>query len=216
MNLESARQQMIEQQVRAWDVLDARALATLAAVPRERFVPEAYRDVAFADIAIPIGHGQHLLTPKVEGRILQALDLRPSDVVLEVGTGTGFFAACLAHQAGRVRSLELLPDLAGAAADRLRDCGYVDVVVETADATQLAETDRYDAVVLTASLPVYDERYQRALKVGGRLFVVIGAAPVMEACLITRISERSWQRESLFETVIDPLLHSRKPSPFVF
>lgn len=216
MDIEAARQQMIEQQVRAWEVLDPRVLEALARVPRERFVPEAYRELAFADIAIPLACGQSMLTPKLEGRILQALDLQAGEAVLEIGTGSGFFAACLSALGGRVRSLELHPELSTAAAANLRDAGYAGVTVVTADATQWVDREQYDAVVLTASLPVYDERFQQLLKVGGRLFAVVGTGAAMEAMLVTRAGEREFACQSLFETSIDPLVNAKTPPRFVF
>jgi protein-L-isoaspartate(D-aspartate) O-methyltransferase len=215
-NLETARQQMIDQQVRAWEVLDDRVLETLASVPREQFVPETYHDVAFADTAIPLGHGQAMLPPKIEGRILQALALGRGDDVLEVGTGSGFFAACLARMASRVRSVDIFPDFVEGAAKLLKAHSVTNVTAEAADATKLTETGRYDAIALTASLPAYDPRFERALKVGGRLFVVVGTEPVMEARLVTRVAAEEWVTEALFETVLTPLINARRPPGFVF
>ena len=218
--LEAARRQMIDQQVRAWEVLDARVLETLASVRREDFVPVEFRDVAFADAAIPLGHGQHMLAPKVEGRILQALELGRHEEVLEIGTGSGFFAACLARLARHVRSIEIHPDLAAQAARNLGTAGIANVTVETRDALALEFTGtdqgRYDSIAITASLPLYDERFQKALKVGGRMFVVVGTAPVMEARLVTRTGPSDWSTESLFETVIDPLVNAVEPPRFNF
>lgn len=216
INVESARQQMVEQQVRAWDVFDARTLAVMSEVKRELFVPEGFRDLAFADTSIPIGHGQTMLPPKVEGRMLQALDIGERDEVLEVGTGSGFFAACLGRLGQRVRSLEIFPELARQAAGNLQLVAANNVLVEVADAMQLDEDGRYDAIAVTGSLPLYDERFQRALRIGGRLVIVVGSAPVMEACRVIRVGPREWLRESLFETVIEPLIHAPQRSPFVF
>jgi protein-L-isoaspartate(D-aspartate) O-methyltransferase len=218
LDVDTARRQMIEQQVRAWDVLDPAVLEVMARVPREEFVPGSYRDVAFAEMCVPLGHGQAMLEPKVEGRILQALAVQPDDRVLEVGTGSGYFAACLAGLARQVRTLEIFPDLADAARDNLVRTGVGNVAVETMDAMTLAPDgeDEYEAIALTASLPVYDPRFERALAVGGRLFVVVGDAPVMEARLVTRIGREDWLRESLFETVVNPLVHAPRPSRFVF
>jgi protein-L-isoaspartate(D-aspartate) O-methyltransferase len=216
MNLETARRQMIDQQVRAWQVLDDAVLDVLRAVPRERFVPDAYREAAFADMEIPLAHGQHMLPPKVDGRLLQALALQRGDEVLEVGTGSGFLSACLARLARSVRSLEIHADLAEGAARRLRDLSVVNVAVERMDATQFDEQDRYDAIAVTASLPVYDPRFERALRVGGRLFVVVGTAPIMEARRVTRAGPAEWITESLFETCIDPLANAARPPRFNF
>ncbi|HSN71519.1 MAG TPA: protein-L-isoaspartate O-methyltransferase [Steroidobacteraceae bacterium] len=216
INVESARQQMVEQQIRAWEVLDARVLATMTDVRRELFTPDGYRDLAFADTAIPIGHGEHMLPPKIDGRILQALELTPQDDVLEVGTGTGFLTACLAHLAGRVQTLEIHPDLADRATANLKFAAVNNVQVEVRDAMTLADEARWDAIAVTGSLPVYDERFQRALRIDGRLFVVVGVAPVMEAWKVTRVGDREWVREGLFETVIDPLVNAPQPPAFVF
>ena len=215
-DVESARRQMIEQQVRAWDVLDGRVLDVLSRVPREHFVPEAYREVAFADTAIPLPHGQCMLPPKVDGRLLQALDLGRSDEVLEVGTGSGFLTACLARLAQHVRTLEIFPDLSLAAVRALQALSVTNVTAETADATTLEGSGLYDAIALTASLPAYDPRFERALRPGGRLFVVVGTAPVMEARLVTRVGEDQWVSEALFETVIPPMVNAVGPDPFRF
>jgi protein-L-isoaspartate(D-aspartate) O-methyltransferase len=214
--VEHARQQMIHQQVRAWEVLDNAVLATLSQIKREEFVPSAYSQVAFADAAIPLGRGQHMLTPKLEGKILQALAVQPTDHVLEVGAGSGFLAACLGHLGAQVRSLEIFPDLAEVARANLHRSAANNVAVEVADGLQLTEDQRYDAIALTGSLPAYDERFQRALKVGGRLFVVVGSAPAMEAFKIVRHGQNEFEREPLFETVIEPLLNAAHPSSFVF
>ena len=203
--LEAARRQMIDQQVRSWEVLDPRVLAALAAIPRERFVPEAYRGVAFADTDIPIGHGQFMLSPRIEGRILQALAPERGERVLEVGTGTGFFAACLEHLSGDVDSIEIQADLAASAARMLEALGMPRVRVMNGDAMSLEFSGRYQVIALTGSLPVYDRRFECALEVGGRLFAVVGTAPVMEARLVIRTAIDSWLNETLFETSIVPL-----------
>jgi protein-L-isoaspartate(D-aspartate) O-methyltransferase len=216
LDTDFARRQMIEQQVRAWAVLDAAVLETMERVPREAFVPPAYRDVAFADMAVPLGHGQHMLQPKLEGRILQALELNPDDAVLEVGTGSGYFAACLGALARSVTSLEIHADLAEAARASLARTGANNVTVEAADAFGYPLASRYDVIVLTGSMPVYDPRFEQALAEGGRLFVVVGQGHVMEARRITLTGPGQWLRESLFETVMAPLVHAPEPPRFVF
>ena len=213
---EAARRQMIDQQVRAWDVLDARVLDTLAAVPREKFVPEAYRGVAFADAPIPIGHGQHMLPPALEGRILQALAPARGERALEIGTGSGYFAACLAHLTGSVDSLEIHADLAAGAARAIGEQGIGRVAVETGDAFAREFEPAYELVAVTGSLALPAPHFERALVVGGRLFAVIGTGPVMEARLVTRTGEETWLSESLFETRIDPLIQPDVPSGFRF
>ena len=216
MSMVQAREQMIEQQVRAWDVLDARVLETLRKVPREVFVPQQHRFLAFADVEIPLPSGQHMLRPSVVGRLLQALALTGSERVLEVGTGSGFVTACLRTGSASVRSLELFPELAELARRNISSLGLRDVDIVAQDATRLDSDARYDVIAVTASLPIPDERFQRQLAVGGRLFVVVGQPPVMEARLIRRITEDAWGTESLFETVIDPLVHATRPQGFVF
>lgn len=215
-DVQSARRQMIEQQVRAWEVLDLRVLEALERVPREEFVPAAYRELAFADTSVPIGHGQAMLPPKVEGRILQALDLQPGDHVLEVGTGTGFFAACIGQLARRVRTIDIHAEFVSGAEATWRRVGAHNVAADVYDAMLLTERDAYDAIALTGALPVYDPRFERALKVGGRLFATVGTGPLLEARRITRVGHDEWVRESLFETSMTPLIHAPEPPRFVF
>jgi protein-L-isoaspartate(D-aspartate) O-methyltransferase len=207
---------MIEQQVRAWEVLDLAVLEAMQRVPREEFVPPALRDIAFADMCVPLGHGQSMLAPKVEGRILQALEILPDDRALEIGTGSGFFAACLGRLARSVRSIDLFPDFVTTAAESLRRTGAHNVSVGVLDAMTLAEEGAFDVIALTGSLPMYDSRFERALAVGGRLFVVVGQGPAMEALRITRAGHGEWVRESLFEASMDPLIHAPEPPKFVF
>jgi protein-L-isoaspartate(D-aspartate) O-methyltransferase len=214
MNLERARTQMLEQQVRAWEVLDARVLDAMAQMPREEFVPPRYRSVAFADGPIPLGHGQVILAPKLEGRLLQALRLEGRDRVLEVGTGSGFFAACLAELAATVTTIEIFPDLSEQAGRVLGRLSVPNVKLEVGDVFQALPGESYDAIAVTGSLPLYDTRFEQLLAPGGRLFVVVGTAPVMEALLVTKVGSDGYARESLFETVIPPLHNARAPSAF--
>jgi protein-L-isoaspartate(D-aspartate) O-methyltransferase len=210
------REQMIEHQVRAWEVLDPRVLEILRRVPRECFVPPQERHLAFADVAVPLPHGQHMLRPNVAGRALQALELTSTDNVLEVGTGSGFLTACLAAAAQHVRSLELFEELATMARANLAAVGVRNAEVVTADATRPLGEVRYHAIAITASLPLYDPHFERQLEIGGRLFAVVGEAPVMDARLIRRRSEDVWVTESLFETVLDPLINARRRESFAF
>lgn len=213
---EAARRQMIDQQVRTWDVLDARVLESLAAVPREKFVPEAFRGVAFADAPIPIGHGQFMLPPALEGRMLQSLAPVRGERALEIGTGSGFFAACLAQLTGSVDSIEIHADLATAAARAIGEQGISRVNIETGDALARSYDAAYEVVAVTGSMPESDRRLERALVVGGRMFVVVGDGPAMEARLVTRTGEDSWLSEALFETRIEPLILPVAPSRFRF
>jgi protein-L-isoaspartate(D-aspartate) O-methyltransferase len=212
----SARHQMVEQQVRAWSVLDLKVLEVMDRIPREQFVPPAFREVAYADMCIPLGHGQSMLAPKVEGRILQALAIQPQDRVLEVGTGSGYFAACLAQLGRSVRSIEIFRELADTARANLERNGVRSVTVEVGDAMTMDEDGAFDVIAVTGSLPVYDPRFERALAAGGRLFITVGVGPVMDARRITRVGRGDWTRESLFETRIDPLVNAPTPPAFVF
>jgi protein-L-isoaspartate(D-aspartate) O-methyltransferase len=216
MNTAVIRNQMVDQQVRTWDVFDERVLTAMREVQREAFVPADLRSVAFADTVIPLPAGQRMLPANIHGRILQALDLEPTDVALEIGAGSGYLTACLAKLCSRVRSLEIHSELTDLARVNLLTAAINNASVETADAMQLTEQAQYDAIAVTGSLPIYDERFQQALKIGGRLFVIVGTAPVMEAWKVVRLGEREWQRESLFETLVDPLENAPRVSPFVF
>ena len=216
MDIEAARQQMIDQQVRAWDVLDSRVLETLARVPRELFVPEAVRGAAFADAEIPLACGQSMQAAKFHGRILQAVAVEAGDTALEIGTGSGYLAACLSALGAQTTALEIHPELAATARANLRAAGFNGVTVIDADATTWEPTEHYDVIVMGAALPAYDARYERWLKVGGRLFVVVGAAEPMVALLVTRTSEHEYTRTEQFETVIAPLANAVRPSRFVF
>jgi protein-L-isoaspartate(D-aspartate) O-methyltransferase len=211
-----AREQMVEQQVRAWDVLDEGVLEVLRQVPRELFVPQAQRYRAYADVEVPLARGQHMLRPSLVGRLLQALLPRPAERVLEIGAGSGFVSACLRAMSGGVRSLEVYPQLAEEARRNLALLGMRDVEVMDADALQGESGERYAAIAVTASLPVYDARFERMLEVGGRLFVVVGEPPVMDARLIRRMGADSFATQSLFETVIDPLVNAARPPEFTF
>jgi protein-L-isoaspartate(D-aspartate) O-methyltransferase len=216
MQTQDAQVQMIEQQVRAWDVLDERVLDVMRRVPRELFVPPAQRFLAYADVEVPLARGQHMLRPSVVGRLLQALLPLAEESVLEVGTGTGFVTACLRALGARVTSLELFPELAESARTNLAALAVRDVEVVDGDALRIESGTRYDVIALTASLPVYEPRFERALNVGGRLFVVVGEPPVMEARLVRRTAEDAWSSQSLFETVIDPLVNAQRPAEFTF
>ena len=213
-NIEFARTQMVNQQVRTWDVLDPAILAVMAAIPREQFVPPRYRELAFADTCIPLPGGQAMLAPKLEGRLLQALAPAPAERILEVGTGSGFMTACLAALGNTVTSLEILPELANTARTRL--AGYRGAEVQNMDVFDFVPTGRFDLIAVTGSLPVYDRRFGDWLAVGGRLFVVTGSAPQMEARLVRRLGENEWTTEVLLETVVPPLINAPGHQPFTF
>ncbi len=206
---------MLGQQIRAWEVLDDRVLRALEQTPRERFVPEEYRDLAFADAEIPLAHAQWMLAPKIEGRLLQALQIEPIDEVLIVGTGTGFLTAVLARLARHVVSVDVFPDFVDAARAKIAAENLGNVEVRTADALDLELAGRFDAIAVTASVPVLDDYFARMLRPLGRLFVVVGRAPVMDARLITLTANGDSTSESLFETVLTPLINAERPEPFV-
>lgn len=217
MNLDQARFNMIEQQIRTWEVLDERILSLLKQVPREQFVPDSERSLAFADVSIPLGHGQAMMQPKIEARMLQALNVRPSDVVLEVGTGSGYVTALFATLAKHVYSVDIFEEFTTSANAKLARAGIRNVTLETGDASHgWPDHGPYDVIAITGSLPQVPEAYQRALKPNGRLFVVVGEEPAMEALLITHMGEGAWSRESLFETCLPPLINVQPPRHFVF
>jgi protein-L-isoaspartate(D-aspartate) O-methyltransferase len=216
MDTLSARRQMVDQQIRTWEVLDPRVLDALAAVPREAFVPIEYRELAFADAEIPIGSGHSMLAPNLQGRILQALGVTASDAALEVGSGTGYLAAVLSLLAATTRSIDIHPEFTSKSIANLRAVPEARVQFETRDAFSAAPLGEYDVIAVTGSLPVYDTRFERALRTGGRLFAIVGTAPVMDAVLIRRVDDNEWIRESLFETVIEPLVNATSAQGFVF
>ena len=215
--IEQARFNMIEQQIRTWDVLDQRVLDVMNSVPREQFVPEHYRSLAFADTNIPLGHDQVMMAPKLEGRLLQALAITPDDSVLEIGTGSGYLTACLARLGKQVTSIDITADFTTAAAAKLEAQGISNITLETLDAAEGIESEkRYDVIAVTGSLPLLQQQFQKNLAVGGRLFIITGSLPIMEANLITRVDEHNWDSECLLETCIPPLLNASKPQDFIF
>lgn len=215
--MRDARFNMIEQQIRPWDVLDQQVLDLLGEVSRKDFVPDEYAGLAYADIAVPIGHGQVMMHPKVEARMLQALSLHPTDVALEVGTGSAYVTALLARAVRQVVSVDILPGFTVEARDKLAVYGIDNVTLETGDAAQGWNGDRlYDAIAITGSMPVLPDAFQRSLNRDGRLFVVVGVAPVMEAILVRRTGENEWSRESLFETDLPMLINAPATRKFEF
>ena len=216
MQIEFARGQMISQQVRAWDVFDERVLDTLRRVPREFFVPERYTDLAFADTDIPLTADQHMLAPKIVGRLLQALDARPGNRALVVGCGTGFVPACLSSMGASVRAIEIRAELAAAARSNLKRAGFGQVEVVTGDTFNLDMGKDYAVIAVCGALPLYDERFARALAVGGKLFVVVGESQPQEALLVTRTDENTFSSTGQFETCVDPLDNAQRPERFQF
>lgn len=204
-----ARELMVEQQIRPWDVLEIRVLDVLARLPREAFVAESHKALAYADIELPLGFGQKMMKPVIEGRTLQALDLQPGDEVLEIGTGSGFLSACMGELAREVLSLEIQPELAATARAQLDASGLGNNVrIETADALTWNTERRFDAICVTAAVDTIPSRFTQWLRPGGRLFVIHGRSPVMEAVLV----KADGSTESLFETDID-YLRGAAPAP---
>lgn len=217
MELQKARFNMIEQQIRTWDVLDQRVLDLLDQIPREHFVPDGYRNLAYADITIPLGHGQIMMTPKVEARVIQALDVQPGDRILEVGTGSGYLTALLANLGQQVESVEIFPDLVAAARHKLQRYGVGNVELREGDAARGWHGDgAFDVIVLTGATPILPDSFEKSLRRGGRMIAFTGRPPVIEATLITRVDEHQWLRHGLFETDLPMLVNAEQPPKFVF
>ena len=214
---ERARFNMVEQQIRPWEVIDPRVLDVLQLVPRDRFVPPAYRALAYADIEVPLAHGETMLAPKIEAKLLQALAIRPTDRVLEVGTGSGYLTACLARLGGHVVSIERHPDLLAEAETRLAGLGIGNVGLVAGDVFTAGLPDApFDVIAVTGSVPALPDSLAALLNEGGRLFAVIGEPPAQAATLVTRMRGDVFRREALFETVVPPLAGAPKPTAFVF
>ena len=217
MNIEQARFNMIEQQIRPWDVLDPDVLELLHVVKRENFVPVAHKALAFVDTEIPLAGGQSMLMPKIEARLLQDVNLKKHESVLEIGTGSGYMAALLAHKGQQVTTVEISPELKALAEKNLADNGVTNVKVELGNGAQgWPNGAPYDVIVVSGSLPVLPEGLLQQLKIGGRLAVIIGQAPAMKAQLITRTGEAGYDTRTLFETSVKPLASATEPSKFQF
>jgi protein-L-isoaspartate(D-aspartate) O-methyltransferase len=217
MDLEKARFNMIEQQIRTWDVLDETVLNLLSRVKREDYVPEIYRAMAFMDIEIPLGHSEAMLSPKVEARLLQELKIKPTDKVLEVGTGSGYMTALLASLAKHVHSVEIVPELSQAAAQKLAAHDFHNVTLDVGDAARgWAKYAPYDVIVVTGSLPILSGEFIAQLNPGGRLIAFVGMPPVMEARRIRVIEPGVTDSEDLFETSVRMLVNAPQPQQFVF
>jgi protein-L-isoaspartate(D-aspartate) O-methyltransferase len=217
LNVEQARFNMIEQQIRPWDVLDFRVLDALRSVRRECFVSDDYRSQAFSDVMLPLAHGQCMMSPVVEGRVLQALNVQEGERVLELGTGSGFLAACLAQMGGHVTSVEIFENLSEQARRVLNEQGYSAVSLETGDVSQgWNDQHVYDVIAITGALPTIPEVYKQKLSIGGRLFAVVGHEPAMQAVLVTRDAESEWHLDSLFETSLPYFVNAVPAAKFSF
>ena len=223
MDLEQTRFNMVEQQIRTWDVLDQEVLKLLFELRREEFVLPAYRSLAFVDMEIPLGYGEVMLAPKLEARILQEVQVKKTDRILEVGSGSGYVAALLAKKGAYVHSVEIVPELKAMAEKNLQNHGINNVLVENGDAARgWPEHGPYDVIVLTGSTPVLPEAFQKSLRTGGRLFAVVGDVPVMQAVLVTCLAQEqegtpgAYSTVGLFETCITPLRNAQQPARFTF
>lgn len=214
---ERARFYMVEQQIRTWEVLDPVVLDLLMRIHREDFVPAAHRELAFADLEIPLGHGEVMLSPKLEARLVQELMIKPTDSVLEIGTGSGFMTALLASLARHVYSVDIVAEFTRTAAAHLSSVQIGNITLDTGDAARgWDKHGPYDVIVLTGSVPVLPDSFRQSLNPGGRLLAVVGEAPVMQAQLVTRGQGGAYRSTTLFETCIPPLKNALQPQRFVF
>jgi len=214
-SFEQARLNMIEQQIRTWEVLDQDVLDLITGVHREDFIPEEYRQLAFADVQLPLAHNQVTMTPKMEARLLQAVNIRQTDKVLEIGTGCAYMTALLAQSGSKTVTVDIFPDFVRDAEKKLARYNINNVTLDTGDAASGWDKDNiYDVIIVTGSVPVLNPCFQEQLAVKGRLFVIVGSSPVMEAQLITRIGDNEWSKEVLFETDLPPLIGVHAPDHF--
>jgi len=221
MDYNQARFNMVEQQVRPWDVLDPRVLNVIGNIPRELFVPETYKQLAYADMRIPLGsyegHTSHMLNPVIEGRLLQSLALTEDDTVQQIGTGSGYITACLASLARHVDSVDINPEMTALAEKNLARFEINNVTLSTGDgADKWEQKQYYDCIAIMGSMPSIPDFYKKTLKEDGRMFLITGDAPVMKALLVTRIGKNEWTVDELFETCVDPMIHAEKREEFVF
>lgn len=217
MDINQARENMLKQQIRAWGVLSPSILSLLEKIPRESFVPLAYQHLAFADTTVPIGHGQMMLTPKEEAKIIEALQIQKNERVLEIGTGSGYLTALLATQAKHVETVDIFSDFTEQAAKKLAQYNIHNVTLVTADAaTGYKKNTQYDVIVISGSLPFLPKGFRHQVAKGGRLFAFIGQPPLMEALLLTYIGNEQWESKVLFETYVVPLVNTVQINSFIF
>ena len=217
MNFEQARFNMVEQQIRPWEVLDERVLALLEKTHREDFVPVRYRKMAFTDMAIPLDHDQSMMKPVIEGRLLQALELKPDETALEIGSGSGFITACLSRMAKHVISVDIYEQFTNEVAAKLKEKDISNVELETGNVmTGWQPEQAHDVLVVTGSVPVIPDHFRGWVNPGGRIFVVCGDEPAMEAKLLTKLNATEWREESLFETNLARLIDAERPPEFEF
>jgi protein-L-isoaspartate(D-aspartate) O-methyltransferase len=217
MNFEQARTNMVQQQLRTWDVSNEKVLALMQAIPRENFVPATYKNLSYADTKIPLLHQQYMLEPKLEARIAQALAIHPDDHVLEIGTGTGYSTAIYAHLSKKVTSVDIYPEFIELARSNLHKFDISHVELKAMNGSLFASNvPGFDVIVISASCPQLPKRFCQQLNIGGRLFVIVGHKPAMQAWLITRVKEEKWLKQSLFETEVPSMIDLLQPEPFSF
>lgn len=217
MNIEQTRFNMVAQQIRPWYVFDDTVLDLLYKLKREEFVPDEHRDMAFIDMEIPLGHGQVMMTPKMEARIVQELHIQKTDKILEIGTGSGYLTALLAEKGAHVTSVEIIPELKAMAENNLKKHGITNVTLELGDGAQgWPQHGPYDVIVLTGSTPVLPDTFQNNLNPGGRLFAIVGEDPVMQALIVTCIAPGQFTTTNFFETSVPSLINARQPVRFSF
>ncbi len=216
MNIEKARFNMIEQQIRPWKVLDQQVLDLMATLPREQFVPDAYKGLAFADISIPLGNNRFMLHPREEGRLLQAVKPLPNEKILVINSNSGYVTALLASMAGEVIAIDTNAEFVATASENLATLSIRNVTVDCKDPSESNQTAPYDAIVILGSMQLISESFKQLLKVGGRMFCIIGKEPTMEALLITRTNDKEWQEEGLFETCVPALENMPEAEQFHF
>lgn len=217
VDVDVARQNMVESQIRTWEVLDPRVLELVARAPREAFVPEQYRSLAYADMSLPLGRGQVMMAPKMEARLLQVLEISRGDRILEIGTGSGYMTWLLSALGAHVYSVEIIPQFKMNAAAKLAAHGATNVTLDIGDGAHGWNRHQpYDVILLTGSVPVLADPFRSSLAIGGRLAAVVGKPPVMEAVLMRRAGPNGFTEESLFETDLAPLINANEPEKFVF
>ncbi|MFQ6022003.1 MAG: protein-L-isoaspartate O-methyltransferase [Acidiferrobacterales bacterium] len=217
IDFELARHKMVEQQVRPWEVLDQRVLDLIDQSPREDYVPEQYRNLAYVDMNVPLGHGQVMIPPKLEARLLQELAIQPHDTILEIGTGSAYMTSLAAALGRHVYSVEIIPELATRAQQALETHDIKNVTLETGDGARgWGRHQPYDVILITGSLPLLPDSFKQSLAPGGRMIAIIGYSPVMQVMLLQRVAAGSWDEASLFETDLPPLINAQQPERFVF
>lgn len=217
LNFDLARHNMLLQQVRPWLVINEHVLNAMEQIPRENFVPDAYRNVSYADIEIPLPHNEHMLFPRIEGRMLEAVEINSNERALLIGAGSGYLAALMGKLASSVTAIEINPDLASLAKENIDKLSLSNISIKEADASQPIEDNRgFDVIILSGSIPEFTQHFLDSLRVGGRLFAVIGTSDAMTATLVTRISAADWQQRELFDTVLSPLHNFTSTPPFTF